>query len=87
MLSVIDALAVVAASVPTPESTVDPDLVTPGPWGFAAIAFIALAVILLVWDMLRRVRRGRYRAEIREELDAEQDAAERDDPTGTPPTR
>ena len=87
MLSVIDALALMAASVPTPESTVDPELVTPGPAGFAAIAFIALAVILLVWDMLRRVRRGRYRAEVREELDAEEQGSGRDDGSGTPPTR
>ncbi|MCR2791488.1 hypothetical protein NQ156_00230 [Microbacterium sp. zg.Y625] len=87
MLSVIDALALMAASVPTPESTVDPELVTPGPAGFAAIAFIALAVILLVWDMLRRVRRGRYRAEVREELDAEEQGSGRDDSSGTPPTR
>lgn len=87
MLSVIDALTLMAASVPTPESTVDPDLVTPGPWGFAAIAFIALAVIVLVWDMLRRVRRGRYRSEIREELDAEEQRSDGDDSTGTPPTR
>ncbi len=87
MQSVIDALAVMGSFVPTPVSTVDPELVTPGPWGFAAIAFIALAVILLVWDMLRRVRRGRYRAEVREELDAEERDSGRDDTTGTPPTR
>ena len=87
MLSVIDALASMGSFVPTPVSTVDPELVTPGPWGFAAIAFVALAVILLMWDMLRRVRRGRYRLEIREELDAEQQRSDRDDSTGTPPTR
>ena len=60
---------------PLPSPDVDPTLVTPGPWGFVAIAFVAVAVILLVWDMLRRIRRGRYRAEIAEELDAEQQAA------------
>ncbi|MFF2632420.1 hypothetical protein ACFVR6_06030 [Microbacterium sp. NPDC058021] len=76
MHAAIDILAVIAASVPTPQSTVDPELVTPGPWGFAAIAFIALAVIMLVWDMLRRVRRGRYRDEVREDLDAQQLAQE-----------
>lgn len=55
----------------TPEPSAPPaELVTPGPWGFAAIAFIAAAVFLLVWDMLRRIRRGRYRAEVNEELDA-----------------
>lgn len=59
---------------PLPTPAVDPVLVTPGPWGFVAIAFVAVAVILLVWDMLRRIRRGRYRAEVIEELDAEQQA-------------
>lgn len=73
---------------PTPSpSDVDPLLVTPGPWGFAVIALVGVAVILLVWDMLRRIRRGRYRSEIREQLDAEEqaakqgDAAERDSET------
>lgn len=63
-----------AAATPTPSpspSGVDPTLVTPGPWGFIAVAFIGVAVILLVWDMLRRIRRARYREEIGAELDAE----------------
>ncbi len=74
--------AIVAAALfattpsPTPAPAVDPDLVTPGPWGFAAIAFIAVAVTLLIMDMLRRVRRARYREQVAAELDAEQ--AERD---------
>jgi hypothetical protein len=61
-----------ATPVPTPSSTVDPNLVTPGPVGFVVVAILAIAVILLVWDMMRRIRRGRVRADIREELDAEQ---------------
>jgi len=65
-----------AESTPTPTpSTVDPNLVTPGPWGFVVIAFVGIAVILLVWDMMRRIRRGRVRADILEELEAEQQAA------------
>ena len=66
--------AVIAAFVPSPQPTVDPDLVTPGPLGFAAMALIAVAVFLLVFDMLRRVRRTRYRAEVAEALDAEEAA-------------
>lgn len=69
------ALITAVDPTPMPSMTVDPELVTPGPIGFAAIAFIALAVVLLIWDMLRRVRRNRYRAEIAAELDAEQAAA------------
>lgn len=65
-----------AATTPTPTPTpeVDPDLVTPGVWGFVITTFVALAVILLVWDMMRRIRRGRVRADIQEELDAEAEA-------------
>jgi flagellar biosynthesis/type III secretory pathway M-ring protein FliF/YscJ len=73
MHDVLAALAGAAATpTPTPTQQVDPDLVTPGPWGFAIIVFITLAVILLIWDMLRRIRRGRVRADIDEELAAEE---------------
>jgi flagellar biosynthesis/type III secretory pathway M-ring protein FliF/YscJ len=63
------AAMLLAAATPEP-SAPPPELVTPGPWGFAVIAFVAAAVFLLVWDMLRRIRRGRYREEVNEELDA-----------------
>lgn len=67
-----------AATTPTPTPTapaVDPDLVTPGVWGFVITALVAIAVIFLIWDMMRRIRRGRVRADIREELHAEEQAA------------
>ena len=64
----------VGPATPSPVPTVDPQLVTPGPLGFGAIVFIALAVVFLVWDMQRRIRRTRYREEINDELDAEQAA-------------
>jgi hypothetical protein len=66
-------------------STPDPDTVTPGVWGFLAIAFVAIATILLVLDMLRRVRRTRYRGEVREQLERERAAAEADGSTDGPP--
>ncbi|KZE41223.1 hypothetical protein [Microbacterium sp. T32] len=69
----LTALAALAAT-PTPASTPDESIVTPGPLGFAAVAFVAVAVFLLVWDMLRRIRRGRYREEVNAELDAEEQA-------------
>jgi hypothetical protein len=56
---------------PIPEFTGDADAVTPGVIGFVAIFLIAVATVLLVLDMTRRVRRVRYRAEIRERLEAE----------------
>lgn len=50
----------------------DPTTVTPGVEGFFAIAIVALAVIYLLVDMTRRIRRVRYRGEVRELLEAEQ---------------
>src|SRR4051794_19676896 len=75
-----------STATPTPTPAVDPNLVTPGPWGFVAIAFLALAVILLVWDMMRRIRRARIRSEIDEMLDAEEaaGAAPADGPDDAP---
>jgi len=74
MHDALSALAYAAAATPTAEPTVDPALVSPGPWGFVVIALLAFAVVGLVWDMMRRIRRGRVRADINEELDAEQQA-------------
>ena len=58
---------------PSPSPSFDPEAVSPGPVGFAAIALLAFAAILLIWDMMRRFRRARYRAEVRERLDREAD--------------
>lgn len=56
------------------------DKVSPGPEGFIATAAFALAVIVLGFLLVRRVRRSQYRSEIREgiaeELAAEKPAAE-----------
>lgn len=67
-------LALTETPMPTPSMTVDPVSVTPGFVGFAVIVVIVIAVILLIWDMNRRIRRVRYREEVREELDAEEAA-------------
>lgn len=64
-----------ATPVPTPTMTVDPSTVTPGFAGFAIIALLVIAVILLLWDMQRRIRRARYREEVNRELDREAAAA------------
>jgi len=66
----------IATSTPTPTPAVqpDPELVTPGFLGFAIVAILVIAVVALVWDMQRRIRRTRYRAEVDAELDAEQQA-------------
>ncbi len=57
------------------DTAIDPDIVTPGAVGFLATIFVAVVTVLLVWDMVRRIRRQRYRAEIEAKLDAEQAAA------------
>lgn len=74
-----------AAESPSPSVGVDPTLVTPGPIGFTVFALLLLAVAALVWDLLRRVRRARYRQEIAEKLDAEEAAAQQDGGRPEPP--
>jgi hypothetical protein len=49
----------------------DPNMVTPGFVGFIATFGVAVAVILLVIDMVRRIRRVNYRAQVREQLENE----------------
>ena len=84
------------AATPTPTPTVNPEDVTPGFAGFVAVAVLAAAVVLLLIDMLRRIRRARYRSEVAEDLDAEAaargaDAEDRaidgDDQPPTPPAK
>lgn len=65
-----------------PAIEVDPNSVTPGVVGFLATLFVALAVLVLIADMVRRVRRVRYRAEISEKLDAEAAAGGSTPPAG-----
>ncbi len=49
----------------------DPNLITPGAVGFIATLFIAAMTVLLIFDMVRRIRRSRYREEVGLMLDAE----------------
>ncbi|MRX45480.1 hypothetical protein [Agromyces kandeliae] len=65
------ALTLVAAA----EEEFDPNDVTPGVVGFIATILIMVAVLLLVLDMVRRIRRVNYRAEARERIAAEEAAA------------
>ncbi len=61
-----------------PPIEVDPNSVTPGVIGFVITLFVALAVLFLIVDMSRRVRRVRYRALVNEQLDAETNQAQAD---------
>jgi hypothetical protein len=57
------------------EETIDPQLVSPGAVGFFATILVAGLTLLLLLDMVRRMRKVNMRADIKAKLDAE-DAAE-----------
>ena len=61
---------------PFPAYTGNTNLITPGVWGFIAILLVAIVTILLLIDMTRRIRRSRYREEVRLKLEAEQAEAD-----------
>ena len=50
---------------------IDPNGVTPGVVGFVITAVVAIASLLLIMDMVRRMRRLRYREEAKLNVDAE----------------
>ncbi|MGX1161870.1 hypothetical protein FBY31_4068 [Arthrobacter sp. SLBN-100] len=70
------------ATTPTPQPTpslregITQDQVTPGLLGFIMTAFFVLATALLIMDMVRRIRRVRYRAQVEEERIAAASAAD-----------
>jgi hypothetical protein len=64
------------AATPTPDPNFDPNSVTPQWIGFLATFLVAVATVLLIVDMTRRIRRVRYRDEIRANLEAERAAAD-----------
>ncbi|MDF1479463.1 hypothetical protein PYV02_10255 [Leifsonia sp. H3M29-4] len=66
------------ATEPTPAPEIDENLVTPGAIGFAVTLLIAVATIALVIDMVRRIRRVRYREQVRAEIEAERATAPED---------
>ena len=61
------------AATPVPSETADPanTWYSPGTIGFVMTFIVVVAALALMFDMVRRVRRVRYRAEIQAKLDAE----------------
>ncbi|MDR6621242.1 hypothetical protein [Sinomonas atrocyanea] len=63
-------VALTQTPAPSPSGTLRPglseDMITPGNWGFTATAFVVLLTIFLIIDMVRRLRRIRYRAQVEE---------------------
>jgi hypothetical protein len=72
------ALATTPAPTPTPSLRpgLSEDQVTPGLLGFLLTAFIVVLTALLIVDMVRRIRRVRYRAQVEEERAAAEDASQ-----------
>jgi hypothetical protein len=68
---------------PTPLPVIDEDMVTPGVVGFLVTFLIAVATVLLIIDMTRRIRRVRYRAEVQEQLKAERGESSENDQTAS----
>jgi hypothetical protein len=66
-------ISALLAATPSPAATTDPanTFYSPGTIGFVATFGMAAGATLLIFDLVRRVRRVRYRAEIQEKLDAE----------------
>ena len=84
MYSSLLVLATTPAPTPTPSLRpgLSQDQVTPGLLGFLLTAFIVVLTAPLIVDMVRRIRRVRYRAQVEEERAA---AAEAAAGGGTPP--
>lgn len=72
------ALTTTPSPLPTPglREGISEDQITPGLWGFIMTAFFVLATTLLIVDMVRRIRRVRYRAQVEEERQAAAAAAD-----------
>ena len=66
-------LSALLAASPVPSSTPDPaeTFYSPGTIGFIATFGVTAGAVLLIFDMVRRVRRVRYLAEISAKLEAE----------------
>ncbi|MEF2978270.1 hypothetical protein [Subtercola sp. YIM 133946] len=64
-------------STPTPtvDPTYNPDTVTPGIIGFIITLGVALGAVVLIIDMVRRIRRINLRQQAKEKVDAEVAAA------------
>lgn len=78
MHSLLLSLATTPTPLPTPtlREGISEDQVTPGLLGFIMTAFFVVATALLIVDMVRRIRRVRYRAQVEEERMAAAAAAD-----------
>ena len=80
ILKGMNRLVVWLATEAPSDVVIDDTWYSPGVVGFLATFGVATAAIFIIFDMTRRVRRVRYRAEIVQKLDLEEQA------TKTPPS-
>ncbi len=78
MIAASAPVLVLAADLLATDEEFDPNTVTPGIWGFVLTFFVMVAVVLLILDMTRRMRRVNMRAQVQAQLAAEAEAAARD---------
>ena len=80
-------LSALLAATPSPSATADPSetFYSPGTIGFIMTFFVTAGAVALIFDMVRRIRRVRYRAEITEKLEAEEQAAKAANPAAAKP--
>lgn len=69
-------LSALLAATPSPTPSVDPanTFYSPGTIGFIATFLVAAGAIVIIFDMVRRIRRVRYRSDIAAKLEAEASA-------------
>lgn len=70
-------LYTILAATPSPDVDPASTFYSPGVIGFIATFGVTAGAVFIIFDMVRRVRRVRYRAEIQEKLDAEGFAVEK----------
>lgn len=83
-------MALLSETTAPGEVIIDDTWYSPGVVGFVATFGMAAAAVLIIFDLVRRIRRVRYRAEISERLDKEQSlgsAAENAKPQNSKPDR
>ncbi|MCB4207950.1 hypothetical protein H9I38_04060 [Arthrobacter sp. UM1] len=69
LTSLLSAPSLLGAASPTPSPAVKAEDVSPGTVGFIVTALLAVVTILLIVSMARKIRRVRYREQVRQEFE------------------
>nr|WP_246279717.1 hypothetical protein [Psychromicrobium silvestre] len=68
MILLLDTVSQTPSPTPSLKDGLTPDQVSPGFLGFLATFFVVAIMVFLIVDMVRRIRRVRYRAQVAGEL-------------------